>query len=142
MNERGVVGRYGPIGLAAVLALPSLLAGIGSAALYGALGLGTRGTAHVDPLAEPLHSARARAREMAAIHLGLAPVLPPVASVLALTPDGRPALVAFRFSVPLDDPSLRWFEWRDGRYAPFAVPAVGRARHLPAAWPLGLGGRR
>lgn len=142
MNVRGVVGRYGPIGLAAVLALPSLLAGIGSAALYGALAFGARGTAHVDPLAEPLHFARAGAREVAASHLGLAPVLPPVASVLALTPDGRPALVAFRFSVPLDDPSLRRFERRDGRYAPFVVPAVGRARHLPAARPFSFGGRR
>lgn len=64
------------------------------------------------------------------------------ASVLALTPDGRPALVAFRFSVPLDDPSLRWFEWRDGRYAPFVVPAVGQARHLPAARLFSFGGRR
>jgi hypothetical protein len=53
----------------------------------------------------------------------------------ALTEDGRPGEVAFRFSVPLEDSSLRWLRWEEG-YVPFAPPAVGRSVLLPAARPL------
>jgi len=45
--------------------------------------------------------------------------------ITALTDDGRPAEATFRFRVPLDDPSLRWFAARKGRYAPWTPPAVG-----------------
>ena len=53
----------------------------------------------------------------------------------ALTEDARPDQVSFRFSVPLEDPSLRWLRWEEG-YVPFAPPAVGRSVLLPAARPL------
>jgi hypothetical protein len=47
------------------------------------------------------------------------------AQVNELTPDGRPAEVAFRFAVPLSDSSLRWLRWDDGKYVAFEPPAVG-----------------
>ena len=46
-------------------------------------------------------------------------------TVTALTEDGRPAEAAFRFSVPLEDTSLRWLNWKDDMFQPFAPPAVG-----------------
>ena len=45
--------------------------------------------------------------------------------VTALTDDGRPSEVAFRFSVPLEDPALRWVRSERNRYLPFTPPAVG-----------------
>jgi hypothetical protein len=53
-----------------------------------------------------------------------------VAEVVGLTGDGRPAEVAFRFEVPLEDGSLRWLCYRDGRFVPFALPAVGQSVEL------------
>jgi hypothetical protein len=50
-----------------------------------------------------------------------------VAKVTALTADGRPAEVAFRFSVPLEDPSLYWLCYRENTFQPFTPPAVGRS---------------
>jgi len=54
------------------------------------------------------------------------------ATVLEVDARGRPAVVAFRFDVPLEDPSLRWLAWRVGRYEPFVPPAVGTTVVLPA----------
>lgn len=56
--------------------------------------------------------------------------------VTAATPDGRPAEASFHFSVPLDDPSLRWIQWKGEGYEPFTVPAVGESLLLPPAPPL------
>jgi hypothetical protein len=53
--------------------------------------------------------------------------------VTALTPDGRPAEATFRFRVPLEDPSLRWFACRRGGFVPFTPPAVGQTASLPSA---------
>ena len=53
------------------------------------------------------------------------------ARILSLTRDGRPQTVAFRFSVPLEDPSLRWLQWKDGRSIPFTPPRVGQTVTLP-----------
>ena len=53
------------------------------------------------------------------------------ATAEALTSDGRPATVAFRFAVPLEDPSLAWFRWQAGLYVPFTPPAVGTTVELP-----------
>ncbi|MBM4032561.1 MAG: hypothetical protein FJ291_12355 [Planctomycetes bacterium] len=58
---------------------------------------------------------------------------PATVEVTALTPDGRPAEATFRFRVPLDDPSLRWFACRRGQFQPFTPPPVGQAIHVPSA---------
>ncbi len=51
-----------------------------------------------------------------------------------VTEDGRPAVVTFRFDVPLDDPSLRWLVWVDGELRPFEPPEVGEwTRIRPSA---------
>lgn len=59
--------------------------------------------------------------------------------VTAVTEDGRPAQAAFRFAVPLEDPSLRWLQWRAGNFVPFTPPAVGNSVEIwqpaPALWP-------
>jgi hypothetical protein len=49
-----------------------------------------------------------------------------------ITGDGRPAEVAYRFAVPLEDAGLRWRVWHDGAYAPFAPPPIGGTIELPA----------
>jgi len=52
--------------------------------------------------------------------------------ITALTPDGRPAEATFRFRVPLEDPSLRWFQCTRGDFEPFAPPAIGQTVRLPS----------
>jgi hypothetical protein len=52
--------------------------------------------------------------------------------IVALTDDGRPREVLFHFAVPLEDPSLRWFQWVGERYVPFKPPSVGQSARLPA----------
>ena len=42
-----------------------------------------------------------------------------------LTPDNRPALVAYHFPHPLENPRYRWLQWQNGAYVPFTLPAVG-----------------
>lgn len=57
------------------------------------------------------------------------------AEVTQIIGDGLPAEVAFRFDVPLEDPSLRWLAWRrelgSVRYASFQLPRVGESLRLP-----------
>jgi hypothetical protein len=53
------------------------------------------------------------------------------AEVTDLTKDGRPAEAAFTFSVPLEDPSLRWLAWGNPGYTPFTPPPVGETITLP-----------
>ncbi len=50
--------------------------------------------------------------------------------VTALTDDGRPAEAVFHFAVPLEHPSLRWLQWKDGVLAPFIPPANGESVEL------------
>lgn len=45
--------------------------------------------------------------------------------VSEVSAEGRPTEVVFRFDVPLEDRSLRWVTWKDGRYVPFTPPALG-----------------
>jgi hypothetical protein len=52
------------------------------------------------------------------------------AEVTALTNDGRPAEATFTFGVPLEDPSLRWMQWHEGRFVPFPLPAIGETVEL------------
>jgi hypothetical protein len=39
--------------------------------------------------------------------------------------DGLPSAASFTFLVPLEDSNLLWFQWADGKYVPFTLPAVG-----------------
>lgn len=57
------------------------------------------------------------------------------AEVTRLDEEGRPDEVAFHFDVDLDDPSLRWFHWKDGAFVPFGPPRVGATVDLPPAIP-------
>ena len=54
------------------------------------------------------------------------------ATVTAVTPDNRPAEVAFAFETSLDDGSLVWEQWTRDGYAPWPVPAIGETVRLPA----------
>jgi nucleoside-diphosphate-sugar epimerase len=42
------------------------------------------------------------------------------------TGDGRPDEAAFTFAVLLEDPSLRWLQYKDGSFIPFSPPAIGK----------------
>ncbi len=53
------------------------------------------------------------------------------AEVVELTDDGRPAEVAFRFDVPLEDESLVWLRYRDRRFEPFRASGRRRTNHAP-----------
>lgn len=55
------------------------------------------------------------------------------AEITAVTDDGRPAEVAFRFATKLESRLFRWMRWDDGAYVPFTLPAVGQTITLPAA---------
>lgn len=57
------------------------------------------------------------------------------AEIQSVTPDNRPLAVLFRFDVPLEDESLRWFCYQDGEYVPFALPPIGETVVLRADWP-------
>jgi hypothetical protein len=46
--------------------------------------------------------------------------------------DGHPIGVIVHFDVDLEDPSLRWLQWKNGAYAPFEPPAVGNTVTLPS----------
>jgi hypothetical protein len=52
--------------------------------------------------------------------------------ITQLTDDGRPAAVEYRFSVPLEDPSLRWVVWAGDGYTSFQPPAMGEITILPS----------
>lgn len=54
------------------------------------------------------------------------------AEVAGSNATGNPDQVLFRFATPLEDPSLRWLEWRDGVYAPWRPPSIGETERLAA----------
>jgi hypothetical protein len=54
-------------------------------------------------------------------------------TILEMTRDGRPAAALFQFHVPLEDPSLQWIYWQDGRFRQFQPPPIGRAVRVPAS---------
>jgi hypothetical protein len=57
--------------------------------------------------------------------------------VVESTPDGRPKRVEFGFARGLEDESLRWVRYEEGRYVPFDLPAVGHeVRIEPVAFNL------
>ncbi len=51
--------------------------------------------------------------------------------VRAVTDDGRPREVAYRFHETLESPSYRWVCWRPAGFAAFDLPAVGQTVSLP-----------
>ncbi len=53
-------------------------------------------------------------------------------TISELTLDGRPAEAVFRFSVPLEDASLRWLQWQNDTLVPFSLPSINETRQLPA----------
>ena len=63
------------------------------------------------------------------------------AEVIAVTDGGRPAEVAFRFDVPLEDHSLEWLCYRGGRFRPFTPPDVGGRQDIRIGGLLDLGRR-
>jgi hypothetical protein len=44
-----------------------------------------------------------------------------------MTDDGRASVAAFKFSVPLEDPSLRWLQYKNGEFIPFTPPPIGQS---------------
>jgi hypothetical protein len=55
--------------------------------------------------------------------------------IMELTGDGRPAEAAFTFTVPLEDPSLRWLQYKNGSFVPFTPPAIGENMVLQSEKP-------
>ena len=53
--------------------------------------------------------------------------------VTRLRKDGRPAEAEFVFDRSLDDPTLLWMRWADGRLVPWTPPSVGQGAALPGA---------
>ena len=54
-------------------------------------------------------------------------------TITDVTSGGRPLEASFTFAVPLEDPSLRWFEARSGGgFNSFTPPTVGGTISLPA----------
>jgi hypothetical protein len=52
------------------------------------------------------------------------------AEVTEVTPDGRPAEVAFHFDVPLEDGSLIWLCDRGGTFERFTPPSIGQEQRI------------
>jgi len=54
------------------------------------------------------------------------------AEVIATDSDNAPTEVLFRFSVPLEDDSLKWlqWDWKKDRYVPFRVPRPGERVYI------------
>ncbi len=50
--------------------------------------------------------------------------------VLEVPANGDPTAARFEFDVPLEDSSLRWLRWREGRFEPFAPPPIGEETTL------------
>ena len=58
------------------------------------------------------------------------------AEVIEMNPDNRPAEVKFTIDLPLEDPSLRWFQCEDSEFTPFTPPKIGATIELQSQNPL------
>jgi len=58
------------------------------------------------------------------------------ARVNRLDKDNGPEEIVYRFSVPLEDASLRWLQWENETYVPFVPPPIGKSIILPAGKPF------
>jgi hypothetical protein len=73
-----------------------------------------------------------RAKQLA-FHVGERVTVPGLSiHIEALNEAGDPARIRYQFEHPLEHPSLRWLEWRDGRYRPWRPPAVGASAEVAA----------
>jgi hypothetical protein len=54
--------------------------------------------------------------------------------IVETNPHGDPVEVHYTFSVPLEDPSLRWMVWQDEEYESFAPPPIGMSIALPPSY--------
>lgn len=52
---------------------------------------------------------------------------------------GRARNVSFRFETPLEDPSLRWLQFKRGKFVPWTPPLVGEEVRLDTEWSADLG---
>ena len=52
--------------------------------------------------------------------------------ISGLTSDGRPAEATYRFPSSPEEGVFAWLQWKDGKYVPFDLPAVGAEILLPA----------
>lgn len=60
--------------------------------------------------------------------------------IVAVDGKGLPTQVLFTFASALEDASLCWvwFDWEDGCYHPFEVPAIGESTEVPGPRPVPL----
>jgi len=58
------------------------------------------------------------------------------AEVRSVTADARPEEVRFRFDVPLEDPSLRWYNLGPDGIEPYEPPSEGESTYTPAGSPM------
>ena len=54
------------------------------------------------------------------------------ARVTAMNKENGPEEIVYWFSVPLEDNSLKWLQWKDCSYEAFSPPLVGKSVLLPA----------
>ncbi|MBN1664992.1 MAG: hypothetical protein JW943_15440 [Deltaproteobacteria bacterium] len=54
------------------------------------------------------------------------------ARITAMDKDNGPEEIIYRFSVPLEDKSLKWLQWKDCSYQAFLPPPAGKSVFLPA----------
>ena len=47
--------------------------------------------------------------------------------------EGLPSAASYRFEHTLEDSSLNWFRWQDGKYVPFTPPAIGETVTIEGA---------
>ena len=47
--------------------------------------------------------------------------------------DGLPSAASYRFALPLEDSSLNWFRWLDGKYVSFPPPTIGETTTIEGA---------
>ncbi len=53
--------------------------------------------------------------------------------ITGMTPDKRPAEAQFEFDRSLENESLMWMKWENGKFVPFEIPKVGESEVLPPA---------
>ncbi|OGP50829.1 MAG: hypothetical protein A2Y79_14085 [Deltaproteobacteria bacterium RBG_13_43_22] len=60
------------------------------------------------------------------------------ARVTAMNKENGPEEIVYHFSVPLEDKSLKWLQWKDCGYKDFLPPSMGQSVLLPAFNPYDI----